>query len=245
MDADTDKRRVLLVEGKSRVGVPYKTGLSKAGFVVHATHKMADALLQAETNNFDVLISDHRVPGMNGIELVRRLRQRSINLPVVLLLDKPDNEAVLDASELGVFECLVKPITLEVLKKTASRAHLRHRLQAFVGAGVSLPSSADRRPRFTATEAKNGFGQILDKAIQGNTIVITKHNLPRAVLMSMEEFTALSGASESQINTLTAEFDSLLARMQGSTARSAMEAAFRASPERLGKAALAADRTRG
>ena len=61
-----------------------------------------------------------------------------------------------------------------------------------------------------------------------------------AVLMSMDEFNALSRAPESKINALSAEFDLLLAQMQGSVARNSMEVAFHASPKQLGEAAVAA-----
>ncbi len=97
----------------------------------------------------------------------------------------------------------------------------------------------------TATEAKNAFGRLLEKAMQGGVVVITKHDAPKAVLISMDEYTALSNASESRINGLSAEFDFLLRRMQGPKARSAMKRAFHASPRQLGKAAVAAARRRG
>ncbi len=81
--------------------------------------------------------------------------------------------------------------------------------------------------------------------MQGGVVVITKHDAPKAVLISMEEYTALSNASESSINSLSAEFDSPLMRGQGPKARSAMKRAFRASPKQLGKAAVIAARRRG
>jgi antitoxin Phd len=107
-------------------------------------------------------------------------------------------------------------------------------------------SAADKgRALVTATEAKNAFGQLLEKAMQGGVVVITKHDAPKAVLISLDEYTALSSASESRINSLSAEFDSLLMRMQGLKARGAMKNAFHASPKQLGKAAVVAARKRG
>jgi len=46
----------------------------------------------------------------------------------------------------------------------------------------------------SATEAKNEFGRILERVIQGAKVVITKHDSPKAVLISMDEFNALSNA---------------------------------------------------
>jgi antitoxin Phd len=93
---------------------------------------------------------------------------------------------------------------------------------------------------FTATEVKNEFGRILEKAIQGETVVITKHDRPKAVLISVDQFNSLKHAPEVKLDALSGEFDALLARMQGSKARIAMKAAFSASPQQLGKAAVRA-----
>ena len=98
---------------------------------------------------------------------------------------------------------------------------------------------------FTATKVKNEFGRILEKAIQGETVVITKHDNPKAVLISVEQFNALKHAPELKLDTLSSEFDALLARMQSSKARTAMKAAFRSSPQQLGKAAVLAARKHG
>ena len=101
------------------------------------------------------------------------------------------------------------------------------------------------RALVTATEAKNRFGHLLEQAMRGGVVVITKHDAPQAVLISMDEYTALAGAPEARIDSLSAEFDSLLLRMQRPGASKAMQAAFHASPKQLGKAAVVAARKRG
>src|SRR5580765_8254172 len=101
-----------------------------------------------------------------------------------------------------------------------------------------MPVADKDRAVVTATEAKNKFGRLLEKAMQGGVVVITKHDEPKAVLISMNEYAALSNAPESRINTLSAEFDSLLMRMQKPGVRNSMQAAFRASPKQIGKAAV-------
>src|SRR5438876_10773245 len=103
------------------------------------------------------------------------------------------------------------------------------------------------RALVTATEAKNKFGRLLEKAMQGGVVVITKHDTPKAVLISMDEYTALASAPEYRTNTLSAEFASLLMRMQRPGVRHSMQAAFHASPQQLGRAAVThvAPRKRG
>jgi antitoxin Phd len=98
--------------------------------------------------------------------------------------------------------------------------------------------------RFTATQAKNKFGRVLEMVLQGGAVVITKHDAPKAILISMDEFNKLSHATELTLDSLSEEFDALLARMQSPKARTAMKAAFAASPMELGKAAVDAARKR-
>jgi antitoxin Phd len=82
-------------------------------------------------------------------------------------------------------------------------------------------------------------------AARGGAVVITKHDAPKAVLISVENFNALAGAAETRLDTLTGEFDALLARMQTPKARRGMKTAFAAAQRQLGQAAVAATRRRG
>lgn len=97
-------------------------------------------------------------------------------------------------------------------------------------------------PEFSATEAKNSFGRVLDTAFSQGMVAISKRDRPTAVLMSMEAYQALVDARQEPLAALNQEFDALLERMQGPDARRAQEDAFNASPQALGQAALAAIR---
>src|SRR5580765_5995356 len=101
------------------------------------------------------------------------------------------------------------------------------------------------RASYTATEAKHEFGRALEQAIHGATVVITKHNAPRAVLISIDQFKALQDAPQLKLKTLSSQFDALLDRMQTPQARRGMSEAFNASPKQLGKAAVISARKRG
>jgi antitoxin Phd len=96
----------------------------------------------------------------------------------------------------------------------------------------------------TATEAKNEFGRVLERVIKGERVYITRHESPKAVLLSVADFDALMATTQTKLDALTGEFDALLARMQAPGVRAAMQAAFGASPEQLGIAAVEAARKR-
>ena len=98
---------------------------------------------------------------------------------------------------------------------------------------------------FTATDAKKQFGRVLELVLREGAVVITKHDAPKAIVLSMDEFNALTQASESKLDRLSADFDAMLIRMQTPRARAGMKTAFGASPKELGRAAVAAARKRG
>ena len=116
-------------------------------------------------------------------------------------------------------------------------------MSANVSAGAALTFRNSRGdfvdvPSVAATRAKNEFGLVLEQALQGGAVAITRHDAPKAVLISYEEFKALIKDRTPSLHELRAEYDVLLGSMQTPKARKGMEAAFNATPAALGKAAL-------
>jgi antitoxin Phd len=103
------------------------------------------------------------------------------------------------------------------------------------GALVDIPAVA-------ATQVKNEFGAILEKAARNGAVAITRHDVPKAVLLSYEEFESLVQIRSRTLENLGAEFNDLLDRMQTPKATKGMESAFHASPAKLGRAAIKAAR---
>ncbi len=244
--ADTSRGRVLIVDDERSVRDSYAYWLGEAGFEVTKASDGAEALQRIESEEIDVVLTDISLPEMDGLALLRRMRARSLNPPVILMLDTLNNLTATQAAELGALQSLVKPVDQEALKETAAYAVRFHRsrrgtLAAFRNRrGERVAASS-----VTATDAKNEFGRLLEMVIQGGVVVITKRDAPKAVLLSVDEFNALALATERKLDTLSGEFDALLARMQTPKARAGMKAAFDASPKQLGRAAVAAARKRG
>src|ERR1700682_6649014 len=99
-------------------------------------------------------------------------------------------------------------------------------------------------PTVAATRFKNEFGAMFEQAALGGAVAITKHDAPKAVLISYDEFRALMRARSPGLDDLGAQFDALLAGMQAPRAKKGMAAAFDASLAKLGRAAVKAARKR-
>lgn len=169
------------------------------------------------------------------------------------LLAKERFDAVL-LSSAGASDPAPHGVAVEVLKKPVAPAALRRTAERAVRVGKRLGAVRSFRnhrgeavevPRVTATDAKNEFGRVLARANHDGIVLITRRDEPEAVLLSMDEFEELASARERKLDTLTAEFDGLLAKMQRPAARAGMKAAFDATPARMGEAAVAAARKRG
>ena len=96
-------------------------------------------------------------------------------------------------------------------------------------------------PRITASHFKNLPSSVFEQAISG-PVVITRHQKPAGVFLSYAEFEALVQLQQPQLDELENEFDQLLARMQSKDAKIGITAAFAASSEELGQAAVEAAR---
>ena len=91
-----------------------------------------------------------------------------------------------------------------------------------------------------ATQLKNEPGSVIERVAAGGAVAITRHNRPRAVLVSYEDFRELARSRHPSLEALGAEFDSLLDQMQAPAARRALADAFGASPAEIGRHAVAA-----
>jgi len=94
-------------------------------------------------------------------------------------------------------------------------------------------------PEASATEVKNSFGTVLERAARTGGVAILRHKRPAAVLLSVEEYERLLAGQEDPLKPLRQEFDALVARMQTSRAKAAGRALFDASPVALGRRSAA------
>ena len=94
-------------------------------------------------------------------------------------------------------------------------------------------------PTISATELKNATADVFEQVAARRAVAITRHEKPRAVLLSVEQYEAITGQQNPDwLEKLHEEYRGLLDRMQGPEQRAAAERAFNATPEELGEAAV-------
>lgn len=93
-------------------------------------------------------------------------------------------------------------------------------------------------PSISATELKNATADVFEQVASRRAVAITRHDKPRAVLLSVEQYEALTGQRPDWLEKLHEEYRGMLDRMQGPEQRAAAEKLFKATPEELGEAAV-------
>jgi DNA-binding response OmpR family regulator len=117
--------RILVAEDEPRILAFVTRGLESEGFAVDAAADGVEALRCARSGHYDVAILDLLLPRIDGLAVLRDLRQHSPELPVVILSARSDLPTKLRGFELGANDYVVKPFSLDELIARI-RVQLRH-----------------------------------------------------------------------------------------------------------------------
>jgi EAL domain-containing protein (putative c-di-GMP-specific phosphodiesterase class I) len=116
------KLRVLVVDDELALTRSLARVLASHGFAVVPVGDGAAAIAALQTGRFDVVLSDIRMPTMDGVELLRALHGIDPDLPVILMTADPRVETAAQAVELGALQYLLKPVPVDELVSSIRRA---------------------------------------------------------------------------------------------------------------------------
>lgn len=114
--------RLLLVEDEPALRRAYARILAEAGCSVEQAGSAAEAVAALDIHSFDVIFSDITMPGISGIQLLRMIRERDLDVPVVLVTGNPSLETAMQALEYGALRYLLKPVDNKTLIEVAFKA---------------------------------------------------------------------------------------------------------------------------
>jgi len=115
-------RKVLVVDDDPVVGKSFDRVLTGKGYAVITAASAQEALKKLETENYDVVFTDIKMPGMSGLEMAEQVKAKRPWLPVVIITGygSPENEARAEAA--GVSGFLRKPLSPEMIEGSAQQA---------------------------------------------------------------------------------------------------------------------------
>lgn len=116
--------RILVVEDEHRIAQAIKTGLEQESYAVDVCYDGESGYSAASNDDYDLILLDVMMPGMDGLEVAKKLREDSVQAPILMLTAKDQNQDIVQGLDSGADDYLAKPFSFEVLL-ARTRALLR------------------------------------------------------------------------------------------------------------------------
>jgi two-component system response regulator MprA len=177
--------RILIVEDDQRLARQLKKGMDEFGHSSTLAFQGPEGLEAAQSGEFDVLVLDVMLPGLDGISLVRRLRQKRIGTPILMLTARDTPEDVIAGLDAGADDYLTKPFSFKVLlarlRALARRKHVDPQTLLRVGDLVLDPATHEVKRSGTVVALPRTEFVILEVLMRNAGRVITRPRLIEAV----------------------------------------------------------------
>ena len=128
MKSDSIPLRVLVVDDEPPIRRFLRTSLAAQGYDIIEAEDGSKALEEVRRRSPDLLVLDLGLPGIDGLEVIRRLRGSGVSLPIIVLSSRVDEAGKVEALDLGADDYVTKPFGVEELLARI-RTAMRHKLQ--------------------------------------------------------------------------------------------------------------------
>ena len=106
------RKRILVIEDEGDIAELIRLHLDDLGFAVTVTHDGNTGLRKASIGSWDLIVLDLRLPGIDGLEICRRLRQDSSSVPILMLTSKSSELDRVVGLEIGADDYVTKPFSV-------------------------------------------------------------------------------------------------------------------------------------
>jgi DNA-binding NtrC family response regulator len=121
--------RILIIEDEATLASSLKRVFQKEGYEVTASGSAEDGLGLLEEGFYDLVITDIVLPGMSGIELLKRIRERQPEIVVIIITAYGSMETAVEALRAGAYDYVVKPVLHEEIKQIIRNAFRQNALK--------------------------------------------------------------------------------------------------------------------
>jgi EAL domain-containing protein (putative c-di-GMP-specific phosphodiesterase class I)/CheY-like chemotaxis protein len=118
---------ILVVDDEPITARGYARTLAAAGYKVTVAHDGREAAAIAHAQRFEAIVSDISMPDMDGLALLRAVREQDLDVPMIFMTGSPAIETAIEAIEYGAFRYMVKPVPSEALLAVIERAVRVHK----------------------------------------------------------------------------------------------------------------------
>ncbi len=124
------KGTILIVDDEKNTRDGLRRGLEPLGYDVRLACDAAEALESLKSGNVDLMLTDLRMPGMDGLELIKESQKASPDTQIIMLTAYPDHKTAVEAMKHGAYDYLEKPYQLDVVESRVRNALASARLRA-------------------------------------------------------------------------------------------------------------------
>lgn len=128
--------RILVIEDEVKIAQAVKKGLELKGFAVDMVHDGNTGLSHAVDDDYDLVVLDRMLPGMDGVELTKQVRAQGVHTPILMLTARGTIGDKVEGLNSGADDYLVKPFSFEEL--SARVKALLRRPQAHTGTVIKV-----------------------------------------------------------------------------------------------------------
>lgn len=129
---------LLIVDDERSIRLSLRTILSNFGFVIVEAARGEEALSLVRSAEFDAVLLDINMPGMDGIDVCRSMRRTAPRLPIVMLTVQDSEDRKVEALDAGADDYITKPFQLRELTARLRVAVRRNRVDENVGQAIMI-----------------------------------------------------------------------------------------------------------
>jgi len=122
-------RKILVIDDEQNIRKMLTRVLSPEGFIVKEADNGFKALKRLQEENYSLILLDLKMPGLNGIETLKKIRENDLNLPIIMMSAYGSIPEAVEAMKLGALDYLIKPFDIEELKIIIKRAIKQYELE--------------------------------------------------------------------------------------------------------------------
>jgi len=118
--------KVLIIDDEENIRFTFEDFFSDEGYEVATAEDYDDALKMIEVSDIDLILADINLKGKSGIDILKEVKTRKLNCPVIMITAAPDLDTASDALRLGAFDYVSKPVQLDSLMRI-TKAAMKHK----------------------------------------------------------------------------------------------------------------------
>lgn len=120
-----NRRPILIVEDEPELGRVLLEGLSENGYSLHLVENAEKALKLFKQKAFDLVVSDIRLPDMDGLQLLKHMKYHSVSTPVILMTGYGSVQNAVEAMKKGAYDYILNPFSMKALEGGIQKAFPR------------------------------------------------------------------------------------------------------------------------